>query len=136
MDGQTTLVATWHDGIQSSYNFRYSSPGGPEPQSNVGRTTEYRIYSVQPGTTYTLKIQGCDKDNPFSSSDCTPWDTTAFTVPMPMFGSPQPAPAPAPSAPQTGDPLPGGDQPTQGCGDACLPGAGAPLVVPPPRGVN
>jgi hypothetical protein len=129
LDGATTLVAIWHPGSTWSdyYNFRYSSPGGPEPQAVIGGL-ENRIYGVQPGITYTLKVQACDS-HMFSGSTCTPWDATTFTLPAPdapappMFEPPQPAPARAPSAPQSGDPLPGGE-PSETCGDACQPGAG------------
>jgi hypothetical protein len=102
MEGPTTLVATWtfpDEGYaDEGYNFeqfRYSSAGGPEPQSK-SYGPPYRIYGVQPGVAYTLKVQGCRIT--LFGSDCSPWDTTQFTVPAPE------APAPPPEPPRKVDP--------------------------------
>jgi hypothetical protein len=87
MEGENTLVATWHEGNgDHDFNqFRYSSPGGPEPQAKVSGS-EYRIHDPKPGATYTLKVQSCEGDS-FGGTDCTPWDTATFTVPKrPLFG--------------------------------------------------
>jgi hypothetical protein len=129
MDGPTTLVATWYGGNQPdfiNYNVRYSSPGGPEPQAEVVGG-DYRIYGVEPGTTYTLKVQSCAVGF-LSYSKCTPWDTTTFTVPMPSFGPPEPEPVAGP--PRKVDP----PQPSTTCGTACQPGGGVPAVLLPNRG--
>jgi hypothetical protein len=129
MDGPTTLVATWHEGTQPdfiNYNIRYSSPGGPEPQAEV-IDLQYRIYDVEPGTTYTLKVQSCAVGF-MSYSKCTPWDTTTFTVPMPSFGPPEPEPVALP--PRKLEP----QQPSTACGSACQPGGEAPQVVLPSPG--
>jgi hypothetical protein len=128
MDGSTTLVAKWHsaNGWYPYSKFRYSSAGGPEPQAEEWGS-DYRIYGVTPGTTYTLKVQGCEKDV-FGTSDCTPWDTTTFTVPMPSFGPPEPEPVAGP--PRKVEP----QQPSITCGTACQPGGGVPEVLLPNPG--
>jgi hypothetical protein len=129
MDGPKTLVATWHGGNQPdfiNYNVRYSSPGGPEPQAEVVGG-DYRIYGVEPGTTYTLKVQSCAVGF-LSYSKCTPWDTTTFTVPMPSFGPPEPKPVAGP--PRKVDP----QQPSTTCGTPCQPGGGVPEVLLPSPG--
>ncbi len=81
MEDPDTLVVTWHEG--SRYHdfdqIRYSSPGGPEPQAQAEGGI-YRIHEPRPGATYTLKVQSCERDV-LGSTDCTPWDTTTFTVP-------------------------------------------------------
>jgi hypothetical protein len=109
-----------------NYNVRYSPPGGPEPQAEVVGG-DYRIYGVAPGTTYTLKVQSCAVGF-LSYSKCTPWDTTAFTVPMPSFGPPEPEPAAGP--PRKVEP----QQPSTTCGTACQPGGGVPEVLLPNPG--
>jgi hypothetical protein len=78
-------------------------------------------------TTYTLKVQGCEKDVS-GTSDCTPWDTTTFTVPMPSFGPPEPEPVAGP--PRKVEP----QQPSTTCGTACQPGGGVPEVLLPNPG--
>jgi hypothetical protein len=95
MEGRTTLVATWAEPEDTDYplkNFRYSSAGGPEPQSETFALS-FTIYGVQPGVTYTLKVQGCRPA--LFGYDCTPWDTTQFTGPAPA----PPPPAPPPPVP-------------------------------------
>ena len=128
MDGPTTLVATWHhySTVGHFIQFRYSSPGGPEPQERTSGD-EFRIYRVQPGTTFTLKVQGCE-EFVLGPSDCSPWDTTTFTVPMPSFGPLEPESVAGP--PRKVEP----QQPSTTCGTACQPGAEVPQVLLPSPG--
>jgi hypothetical protein len=97
MEDPATLAATWTDTypVYDYLNVRYSSPGGPEPQAEIGaNATDYRIYGVQPGVTYTVKVQGCKRTIELfgDSSKCTPFDATQFTVPAPEPPPPPPPP--------------------------------------------
>jgi hypothetical protein len=73
-DGMTVVVG-W-DGHQDwdHYNFRWSRPGRNETQYETGggNSGNFRINDVNAGMTYTVKVQGCDRDF-FGSSTCTPW---------------------------------------------------------------
>ena len=44
-----------------------------------GNSGSFRINNVNPGMTYTVKVQGCDRDI-FGSSTCTPWYEDSITT--------------------------------------------------------
>lgn len=70
----TTIVVEWKgDQEWDAYNVRWSRPGRAETQHAVagGRRGSFRITTVNPGVTYTVKVQGCET-HVLSSSTCSP----------------------------------------------------------------
>jgi hypothetical protein len=78
----TTLVIGWDgEGDWGHYNFRWGRPGRDETQSETdgGTSGSFRITNVNPGMTYTVKVQGCNRDL-FGNSSCTPWEEDLYTT--------------------------------------------------------
>ncbi len=76
----TTAVVGW-DGHQNynHYNFRWSGPGHPESQSQIdGGSGGSASFTVEPASTYTVKVQGCNVDIT-GHSTCSSWDEGFFT---------------------------------------------------------
>ncbi|QLY28658.1 fibronectin type III domain-containing protein [Nocardia huaxiensis] len=77
------LYVGW-DGQDSydHYNFRWSRPGRAESQHEIrgGSAGGTTIKNAWSGTTYTVKVQGCDTDF-FGSSTCTTWEERWITTP-------------------------------------------------------
>jgi hypothetical protein len=72
-DGQ--LVVSWSTGGFHHYNIRLSMNGGPAQQVERDGDKRFRYFGrYQRGATYTISVQGCDKQ-PFGRSQCTSWDT-------------------------------------------------------------
>ncbi|MCA0155348.1 fibronectin type III domain-containing protein [Tsukamurella sp. M9C] len=78
----TTIVVEWKgDQEWDAYNVRWSRPGRAETQHAVagGRRGSFRITTVNPGVTYTVKVQGCET-HVLSSSTCSPWEEASITA--------------------------------------------------------
>lgn len=80
-DGKSIKVG-W-DGHEdfSHYNFRWSRPGRADSQHETsgGGGGGFTINKVWSSTTYTVKVQGCNKPL-FGSSTCTPWAEETITT--------------------------------------------------------
>jgi hypothetical protein len=77
-----TVNVGW-DGHQNfdAYNLRWSVPGYNADQVELpgGNSGTYQIKNVDPCTTYTVTVQGCNKRF-LASSQCTPWGEGAMTT--------------------------------------------------------
>jgi hypothetical protein len=79
----STLITEWSSADNwDNYNVRWSRPGRGETQVSVsgGRSGSFRINNVQFGTTYTVKVQGCNSSFG-SSSVCSPYYENAYKMP-------------------------------------------------------
>jgi hypothetical protein len=78
---KTDLVVGW-DGHEEydHYNLRWSQPGAADTQVEIsgGRSGSFRINNVQAPTTYTVKVQGCERI--LGHSECTRWAEDAITT--------------------------------------------------------
>jgi Fibronectin type III domain len=73
---ERTLIIQWTSSENySAYNVRWSRPGKNETQieRSGGTNGDFRVTNAHAGTTYTFKVQGCNKRF-LASSRCSPWE--------------------------------------------------------------